>query len=288
MPAVNGRINTPIVPGSGTGPGGIGPARQPAVPGGPGLPSSTGLSARTSGGPTQLRNATLPPFGKSTGPSPMGPRTMPASMSQTAAPKQPPPTLGGGTSGLAFGQRPAAKPAGPRPMPTSPQTPQTAPQKPPQTPPHTSSLPHQKPLSQPIETPPPANTSAPSQPAMVQTGGIPMMPMESLAVPMVQQAMASAIQQGVDPQVALQACMAAMGIEGGASGMPGVAMAQGEAGVGQAQVSMDAAMNQMSQVMMMQMKHQTQTAIMKMIVDMNMALAKEIKKTGQSVKELAG
>lgn len=311
MPGVNGRINTPIVPGTGSGAGGIAPARQPAIPGGsPGLLNPTGLSTRTSGGAAQLRNATLPPFGKPSGPSPMGPGLTPTSMSQTTAPKQPVSTLGAGTP-LA---RPTAKPAGPRPMPTQagPTAAQTSgPQKPlptpidtssqrPQaqtglpTPPHTSSLQGQKPaetgLSTPPLTPPATPTTTSNEPAGVGKTQQPALPtpMVATADSLMRQALSAAIEKGVDPMVAMQACMAVMGVEGGKAGMPAVALAQGEAGVEQAQISMDAAMDHMSQVMMMQMKNQTATALMKLIVDMNTALAKLIKEAGKAVSQLAG
>jgi hypothetical protein len=61
-----------------------------------------------------------------------------------------------------------------------------------------------------------------------------------------------------------------------------------EDGVAQTKFTGDASMHQLGEVMKMQMKQQTEMALMKLIVSMNEALAKEIKKTGDAVKNLAG
>lgn len=209
-----------------------------------------------------------------------------------------------------LGSRPGQQPAGARPA--SGPSASARPATPPPVPAHTSSLPGQKPQAQArpqgapqtpasptgLPTPPPSPTT-PTMPAstaqpMDRPTAAPAMPtpMQSTALSLMEHAMSDAIAQGVDPMVAMQACMQAWGVpQGGAngmSGMSGAALAMGSAGVGEAQFAMDSLMGEMKQIMMIQMKSQTEMAIMKMIVDMNMALAKEIKKSGQAVKDLAG
>jgi len=78
-----------------------------------------------------------------------------------------------------------------------------------------------------------------------------------------------------------------------ATGGPSGALADSALNLNQASATagadvMDTSMQQMAQVMQMQMRQQTEMALMKLVVSMNEALAKELKKAGESVKNLAG
>ena len=61
-----------------------------------------------------------------------------------------------------------------------------------------------------------------------------------------------------------------------------------QAGADTSNAASDAMMQQMQAVSMQQMKTQTETAIMNLIVNINNALAKVMKAMGSSIKELAG
>jgi hypothetical protein len=66
------------------------------------------------------------------------------------------------------------------------------------------------------------------------------------------------------------------------------ATADTDANVKLAGNTMETMMEQMERIMTLQMKHQTAMALMKLIVDMNNALAKQLKEVGRAVKDLAG